>query len=125
MDKLIIEQGVKTPRIEFDPSGFMKITGRSVPENAIEFYDPIHEWINKLSVYPEAGFKLIVQLEYFNTSSSKCLLDLFRRLESIHLQGTCSVSISWLYDEGDEDMLESGEDYQQIVKIPFTFGKAD
>ena len=57
-----------------------------------------------------------MQLEYFNTSSSKCILDVFKKLES--LAGT-EVSVKWYYEEDDEDMLEAGEDYEAIIDLPF------
>ena len=57
-----------------------------------------------------------VQLEYFNTSSSKCILDVFKKLET--LSGT-EVKVNWYYEEDDEDMLEAGEDYQAIIDLPF------
>jgi len=59
-----------------------------------------------------------VQLEYFNTSSSKCILDVFKKLEAIHKSGN-EVIINWYYEEDDEDMLEAGEDYESIIRIPF------
>ena len=52
-----------------------------------------------------------VQLEYFNTSSSKCILDVFKKLEAIH-KAKNDVIINWHYEEDDEDMLEAGEDYE-------------
>jgi hypothetical protein len=57
-----------------------------------------------------------MKLEYFNTSSSKCILDLFKKLE--RLDGT-EVSINWYFEEDDEDMEEAGEDYQAIINLPF------
>ena len=59
-----------------------------------------------------------IRLEYFNTSSSKCILDVFKRLESIH-RAKHDVEINWFYEEDDEDMLEAGEDYDSIIKVPF------
>jgi hypothetical protein len=56
-------------------------------------------------------------LEYFNTSSSKCLIDIFRKLESLYLQEQ-DVVIFWYYEEEDEDMKESGEDFKDILKVP-------
>ena len=73
---------------------------------------------------PDAGQKpqpktaVNIQLEYFNTSSSKCLLDLFKKLEGMHKSGN-DITIKWYYEEDDEDMLEAGEDYQSIINIPF------
>ncbi len=59
-----------------------------------------------------------IQLEYFNTSSSKCILDVFKRLETIY-KARNEVIINWFYEEDDEDMLEAGEDYESIINIPF------
>ena len=59
-----------------------------------------------------------IQLEYFNTSSSKCILDVFKKLEAIN-KGGSAVVINWYYEEDDEDMLEAGEDYQAIISVPF------
>ena len=58
-------------------------------------------------------------MEYFNTSSSKCILDVFKKLESINKGGQSQVVINWHYEEDDEDMLEAGEDYQAIINVPF------
>ena len=55
-------------------------------------------------------------MEYFNTSSSKCILDVFKKLESI---ADSEVSIKWFYEEDDEDMLEAGEDYEAIIDLKF------
>jgi hypothetical protein len=60
-----------------------------------------------------------IQLEYFNTSSSKCILDVFKKLEAINKGGQSSVVINWHYEEDDEDMSEAGEDYQAIINVPF------
>ena len=54
--------------------------------------------------------------DLFNTSSSKCILDVFKKLET--LSGT-EVKVNWYYEEDDEDMLEAGEDYQAIIDLPF------
>ncbi len=62
--------------------------------------------------------RLMFSLEYFNTSSSKCILDVFKKLEAIH-KGKNEVIINWYYEEDDEDMLEAGEDYESIIRVPF------
>jgi len=59
-----------------------------------------------------------MKLEYFNTSSSKCILDLLKRLEKINQAGS-KVSVNWYFESEDEDMEEAGEDYQAIIKLPF------
>jgi len=124
MDKLIIEPGIKTPHIVFDAAnGSLEIKGKSIPENSIEFYKPVYDWLDTYTTQPKDQTLLTVQLEYFNTSSSKCLLDLFRKLENIHSSSKGKVNVKWLYEEDDEDIMEAGDDYQTIVKLPFSIEK--
>ncbi|MBI3500610.1 MAG: DUF1987 domain-containing protein [Bacteroidetes bacterium] len=119
MEKINIESTPKTPAINFDfEKGFLEIKGRSIPENSIEFYKPIVESLEKYGSKPQNVTTVNIQLEYFNTSSSKCILDVFKKLESIHKNGNQLV-INWYYEQDDEDMLEAGEDYQAIINVPF------
>jgi len=109
----------KTPELNFDATtGKFLIEGRSIPENSIEFYKPLFEWLDAYEPQEEET-TLDVKLEYFNTSSSKCLVEIFRKLEKV-MQGGNSVRINWFYEEDDEDMEESGEDFQEIIDIPIT-----
>lgn len=119
MDSLLIESTQKTPYISFDQAtGVLEIKGRSIPENSIEFYKPLVDWLEEYSQGPSDKTDVKVHLEYFNTSSSKCILDVFKKLESIHKTNN-GVSINWYYEEDDEDMLEAGEDYESIIRVPF------
>ncbi|HKR06913.1 MAG TPA: DUF1987 domain-containing protein [Bacteroidia bacterium] len=124
MEKLIIEQGVKTPHISFShDNGVLELKGKSIPENSIEFYRPVYAWLDEYALHPKNKTNIIIQLEYFNTSSSKCLLDIFRKLEPLQKDAKSEVTVTWLYEEDDEDMMEAGEDYQTIVKLPFEIKK--
>jgi hypothetical protein len=76
------------------------------------------DWLDKYADQPNGKTSVNIKLEYFNTSSSKCILDIFRKLELIHKKGN-EVEINWYYEEDDEDMFEAGEDYQSIINIPF------
>jgi hypothetical protein len=119
MEKLTIEGTPKTPTINFDnASGTLLIKGRSIPENSIEFYKPLVEALEKYASKPLGATNVNIQLEYFNTSSSKCILDVFKKLEGIH-KGGSATTINWYYEQDDEDMLEAGEDYQAIISVPF------
>ena len=119
MDTLSIEGTPKTPAVRFDGSnGVIEIKGRSIPENSYEFYKPLVEWLEAYSKEVKPQTQVNIQLEYFNTSSSKCILDVFKKLETIHKVNE-SVTINWFYDEDDEDMLEAGQDYESIIRIPF------
>jgi SiaC family regulatory phosphoprotein len=119
MENYSIEGTPKTPTINFDiDKGLLEIKGRSIPENSIEFYRPLVENLEKYSGGAKPSTNVVIALEYFNTSSSKCILDVFKKLENIHKNGS-SVVINWHYEEDDEDMLEAGEDYQAIINVPF------
>jgi len=119
MESISIEGTPKTPTVNFDAStGIIEIKGRSIPENSIEFYRPLVEWLEEYSKAPQGLTTVNIQLEYFNTSSSKCILDVFKKLETIK-KARNEVIINWYYEEDDEDMLEAGEDYESIIRIPF------
>ena len=119
MAELTITPTPKTPSITFDSAGGMlEIKGRSIPENSVEFYKPVMDKLDEYAATPQSKTTVNIQLEYFNTSSSKCLLDIFKKLEQIHKKGN-PVVINWLFEEDDEDMQEAGEDYQAIIQIPF------
>lgn len=119
MEPIIIEGTAKTPTVKFDSSeGVFKLEGRSIPENSVEFYKPLVDWLESYKESPLQKTVVEVKLEYFNTSSSKCILDVFKKLEVIH-KAKNEVQIKWFYEEDDEDMLEAGEDYESIIRVPF------
>ena len=119
MESIFIEGTQKTPSVKFDSeTGIIEIKGRSIPENSIEFYKPLVDWLEEYAKKPFEKTQVNVQLEYFNTSSSKCILDVFKKLEAIH-KTKHDVIINWYYEEDDEDMLEAGEDYESIIRVPF------
>jgi hypothetical protein len=125
MESVTIEGTPKTPTIKFNPeSGVLEIKGRSIPENSIDFYKPLIDWIDQYALQPKDETSVHVQLEYFNTSSSKCILDVFKKLEAIKKSGK-NIVVKWHYEEDDEDMLEAGEDYDAIIDLDFEMVKVD
>jgi hypothetical protein len=116
----VAEQSAKTPSINFDPgTGTFNLKGKSIPENSVLFYKPLFEWLDNYIQNPAPKTNLNIQLDYFNTSSSKCIVDLFKKLEQIPKNSKGEAIINWMYDEQDDDMLEAGEDYKSIIKMPF------
>ena len=107
------------PTVDFNAgSGICELAGESYLEDTIEFYSPIFNWLKQYTVEIDKPITFNFRLRYFNTSSSKCILDVFKKLETIYKDEN-DVVINWYYEEDDEDMLEAGEDYQSILKIPF------
>ncbi len=120
MEPYQADQTPSTPLIQLDPStGEFRIMGKSIPENSVVFYKPVFEWMDNYCKAPAAKTSMHIQLDYFNTSSSKLIADLFKKIESISKSGKGEAVINWEYDENDEDMQEAGEDYKLIIKIPF------
>ncbi len=118
MKSFILEGTMKTPTIRLDPdSGELEFSGKSIPENSVEFYRPVLEWIDHYLHQPGKKTLLLIKLEYFNTSSSKSLIEIFRKFEKLFQSGQ-EVLIQWFYEQEDEDMFESGEDIREIIKIP-------
>jgi hypothetical protein len=114
-----------SPTIRFDPKkGKLEIKGRSVPESTIEFYRPLLETLDEYIMTPVSPTQVDVYLDYFNTTSSKCLLDMFRRIKEIQNKGN-EVIVNWFYEKDDEDMKKVGEDYQVIVNLKFNMLTAD
>ena len=73
---------------------------------------------------PTTETNLYVQLDYFSTSSSKCILDLFKKLEEIHKKGN-KVTINWLYEDKDENIRDAGADYETMIDVPFKIKAAE
>ncbi len=115
-----VEQSPKTPFIELrHETGVFQINGKSVPENTVQFYSSLFEWLNNYAQAPAKSTTLNIQLDYFNTSSAKVLADLFKKLENLQNNGKSNVTINWYYQDIDEEMLEAGEGYKSITKVPF------
>lgn len=119
MDTINIEGTEDTPKIILDTNaGVYSISGRSLPEDVATFYKPVLDWLNEYASSPQPEMNFEIKLEYFNTASSKLLLDILMKLEEI-AEGGASINVQWNYDEQDEDMQEAGEEYSELVSIPF------
>ncbi len=119
MEPISIEGTSKTPTVEFDSiRGHIEIKGRSNPDNSILFYRPLINWLKEYAKEPRDNTIVNIQLEHFNTSSSKCILDVFKILEASY-KTKHEVEVNWHYEKDDEDILEAGEDYKSLTGIPF------
>lgn len=125
MEKFYLDPSAKTPLIDFNcETGVLELRGRSIPENSVEFYAPLNEWLIHYEGSAQDKTTVEMKLEYFNTSSSKCILDFFKQLERINGNAT-SVHVNWYFEKDDEDMAEAGEDYEAIVELPFSIIEVD
>jgi len=118
MNPIIINATEDTPGVRLDAaSDIFEISGRSLPEDVIKFYKPILDWLDEYAQSPNGHTVFNFKLSYFNTASSKIILDILMKLEGMHDDGK-SISIKWHYPSDDEDMMEAGEEYSDIVGVP-------
>jgi hypothetical protein len=120
MNNLLVESTKKTPDVRFHPDGRLKISGRSIPEDPGLFCDQLFEWIYYYCQEPRDITTLDIELEYFNSGSSKAILHILRALVDISRQGR-KLTINWYYEEGDDDIMERGEYYESILGFKFNF----
>lgn len=129
MESLYIEPTEFTPLVKFNPADFeFEIGGFSRPENVSGFYNPVLEYLDEFEKNVLDGpffkggstLKLIFKLKYFNSSSSKFLLDILNTIIEYEDKGL-KINILWYYDEGDDTILEAGEDLSDIADIPFQY----
>ena len=120
MEKKVIEGTDDTPEIVLDKeNNIFKFSGKSLPEDVKEFYLPIIEWLDDYSNDPNEKTKVVFKMEYFNSSSSKRIVDILTKFEEMKDKGF-DISVDWYYQDDDEDMQDAGEAFASIVDLPFS-----
>ena len=121
MEPFIRKANPETPGIILDKdNNKFEMKGKSFPEEARLYYQPMIDWLKEYTKDPNDKTTFVINMEYYNTASSKMILEILKVLKDLHKKGK-QVEIHWLYPEDDEDMLEAGEDYEEILKIPFNY----
>jgi hypothetical protein len=127
MEKLIISPTVFTPKVILDHEElFLELAGESRPQDVREFYGQILAWMNDFSDYLMTSVEnkrpviFNFNLDYFNSASAKCILDICKILARLRSQ-EINASVRWYYVKNDTDMFEAGREMSQIVKIPFEY----
>jgi len=121
MNNLTIEKTKYTMGINFDKdNGQMEMVGSSYPENALEFFGPIIQWLKDYISLVKKNIALNIKLNYLNTSSTKCILDVFEILDHYH-KASGNVKVNWYYAANDEDIMETGEELAEDFDFPIAF----
>lgn len=119
MEVISIKGTPETPEVLLDSSkGIFELSGKSLPEDVKEFYNPLLKWFDEYSKNPNPQTVLKIKMDYFNTASSKMILELFEVVKKVHATGQ-DTTIEWYYQDDDEDMQDAGQDYSDLVEIPF------
>jgi hypothetical protein len=118
-----------TPEITLAPDeNRFTIAGKSAPEDVRGLYYPVIEWMGDFANEVRKGHKytdksplrLMLDLEYFNSSSAKFLFDIFTQFRELNNEGV-PVDVEWHYDEEDTDLREAGEDLSLLCELPFRY----
>jgi hypothetical protein len=121
MNALYIEGTDDSPKIVLDrEKNLFEISGKSLPEDVSSFFEPVLNWFEEYQQDPLEETNLDIKLSYFNTASSKLLLDIFMLLEQLKEMDK-KVMINWFYPHYDEEMKEAGIEYSEMVDLEFNF----
>jgi hypothetical protein len=118
MESLLIAASKSTPGVHFDAgTNLLEIKGESYPENASKFYAPLFDWLGGYLEQVADGVEVVVNLEiiYFNSSSSKALMNIFDMLSQAGAAGR-RVVVNWRYHSQNESALECGEEFSEDVE---------
>ena len=120
MDRFEFQPTPKTPYVLLDPAGKIQFRGRSIPEDVSIFYDQVLDWIKEYSKRPATITEVQVEMEYLNSGTSKYILKILKVIKDIDSNGF-DLKINWIYEEGDDDILERGEYYASILDLKINF----
>ena len=119
MARLHLAGTEKTPEVLFDTQvGTFQLEGCSIHENAERFFRPLIDQVELYIRQPAPQTIVKLSLTYFNSSSSKYILDLLKLMDEIHLSGKGTVLMEWHYEQQDLDMEEAGQDYMSLLEMP-------
>jgi hypothetical protein len=122
MEELRYTATKNTPEVILNPEGKIKIRGRSIHENAVDFFAPVEEWVSEYILSPANVTSVEIALDYFNSASAKVFISILQKVTYVTLKHKKFV-INWYYEEGDEDILERGEFFSTVLDVPFNFIK--
>lgn len=114
---LFIKGTSKTPEIDFTP-GKISISGRSIPEDAVAFFQPIVKWVEQYLTNPETFTKVIFKIEYINSGSNRFIFSILKLLNNSFAQGN-KIEVYWYFEEDDETIKNLGEDLKGLLDLPF------
>ncbi len=118
LESLHIPATSETPEVNLvADGGLSRIEGKSLPENAFEFYEPVVLWMRQFALRADTPLMLELKFDYFNSSSGRYLFEILNILEqSRHKQ---SYRIIWRCDKDDELMIDKGEELKSLIDVPF------
>lgn len=113
---LYIKGTSKTPEIDF-ASGNIQLSGRSIPEDAVTFYEPIMKWLEDYLKKPEKFTKVSFKIEYINSGSNRFIYKILKQVDESFKHGN-NITVNWYYEEDDDTIKDLSEDFQVLLEVP-------
>ena len=124
MERLLVGSTQKSPLIHMDAEkGLIEIKGRSTPEDTDRVFRPIIVWVDEYIKTPHKKTTVNFHFEYINSSTTKALMRFVNKLVVLDKDDSSELEINWLYF--DEDMLEYGQDFEELSGLSFNFIESD
>ena len=116
MESIFRNKTPLTPEMSFNAdTGVLELSGRSIPEVALNTYKPLIDWLDLYFTQPQKETQMVFRLSFFNTSSSKYIMEMLKKMEEVYKQNTLVKAI-WYCE--DEDIYDLATDYKDLVDIP-------
>jgi len=110
----------KTPEIILNPEGIVRIKGRWMMENNVTFSKELSDWYDTYISDLNEINAIDIHLEYFSCFNLGILISLLRKILCIKLIPS-DLPVNWYYEEGDEEILDLGENISSVLGTPFNF----
>jgi len=116
MRKIEIRGSEQTPKIVLNPkSGNIKILGRSTMTCPHEFYPTIIKMLQNYLDSPVEKTQLFIDLEYYNTLSSRYILSILKLVSRINSLEGKSSKIFWYFDEEDYGIRRDIKVFSELI----------
>jgi len=118
MESIRIEKTQKAPLFILR-DGYIRLSGRSIPQNARQLYKICIDWIEQYVQSPARETIVDLYFEYIDTSSIRCVVDILTKLSQIPVNSQNRIEMNWYYERDDDDSYDLGAYIQAHLKIPF------
>jgi len=116
------------PKATFsNQTGLFELSGMSRPENVSSFYGLLIDWLKEFEQecvhagkWPSSGITVNIKLTYCNSASTKYIFQMLEIIIAWRKYGIVPA-INWYYDEGDDKMLDDGQDLSDALEFEFKY----
>jgi hypothetical protein len=120
LEKVHILPSEKTPEIDLNPNGSIKISGRAIDENIRKAPEQVMNWLENYISDPAEKTDVTVALEYLNSFNTIILTSILRKIYQVK-QKSKDIVIKWYIENDDDDLRDRGESISTAFNLPIEF----